>query len=123
MSLSLTLVLLAAQIQPAVQVSDVVVGQGASVKPGQRVTLHLLAKTSGGRVLADTEKRGLAYTFTLGDPNEMPGWRPGLEGMKVGGTRRLVVPPELGYGAQGEGSIVPPNATLVLVVKLLRVDG
>ena len=108
-------------------VTDVQVGTGAEAVNGKRLTVHYalwLFSTTGtdnkGQPI-ETSVGGSPFTFTLGAGQVIRGWEQGLVGMKVNGIRRLIVPPELGYGATGNGPI-PPNANLVFEVQLLDVQ-
>jgi FKBP-type peptidyl-prolyl cis-trans isomerase FkpA len=106
---------------------DVVQGTGADAKPGPvRVHytgwLHDPAKTDGkGAKFDSSVDRGSPFEFVLGAGQVIRGWDEGVAGMKVGGKRTLVIPPELGYGARGAGGVIPPNATLLFDVELIEV--
>lgn len=99
---------------------DEVVGSGASPKPGSAVTVHYTGTLVDGTKFDSSVDRGQPYTFRIGTGSVIRGWDEGLMSMKVGGKRRLIVPPELGYGPNGKGKI-PPNSTLVFEVELLSV--
>lgn len=101
--------------------TDLVIGTGAEAVAGQTVTVHYVGRLPDGTVFDASEPRGQAFTFQLGAGQVIRGWDQGVAGMKVGGTRQLVIPPELGYGAQGAGDVIPPNATLVFDVQLIDV--
>jgi len=110
------------------QYEDTVVGSGATAQAGQHVTVHYTgwlydakAPQSRGRKFDSSKDRDDPFDFPLGDGNVIAGWDEGVQGMKVGGTRVLTIPPELGYGAHGAGGVIPPNATLVFEVELLGV--
>lgn len=107
------------------QYEDTVPGTGAEAQAGQTVQVHYTGwLDDGGRAGAkfDSSKdRGQAFRFELGAGHVIGGWDEGVAGMKVGGTRLLVIPPELGYGARGAGGVIPPNATLRFEVELLGV--
>jgi FKBP-type peptidyl-prolyl cis-trans isomerase FkpA len=106
---------------------DVVQGTGADAKPGPvRVHytgwLHDPAKADGkGAKFDSSVDRGSPFEFVLGAGQVIRGWDEGVAGMKVGGKRTLVIPPELGYGARGAGGVIPPNATLLFDVELIEV--
>jgi FKBP-type peptidyl-prolyl cis-trans isomerase FkpA len=101
---------------------DVVVGTGAEATTGKQATVHYTGwLRSNGQKFDSSKDHGQPFTFTLGAGNVIQGWDKGVAGMKVGGTRILVIPPELGYGATGAGSAIPPNAVLVFQVELLDV--
>ncbi len=100
-------------------IKDLIVGTGAEAKTGQTVTMNYVGVNyKSGKEFDSSWKRNEPFTFTLGQKKVIAGWEKGIPGMKVGGRRELVIPPALGYGATGSGSI-PPNETLVFVVDLL----
>ena len=107
------------------QYEDTVVGDGATAASGQHVTVHytgwLYQDGAAGRKFDSSKDRGQPFEFSLGAGMVIRGWDEGVAGMRVGGTRRLVISPELGYGARGAGGVIPPNATLVFDVELLGV--
>lgn len=100
------------------QYEDVVVGSGVEAKPGMLVSAHYTGTFQDGTVFDSSVTRGQPFEFTLGQGQVIKGWDEGIQGMKVGGKRKLVVPPELGYGSAGIGPI-PPNATLNFEVELV----
>jgi len=102
-------------------VTDEVVGTGAEAVDGKTLSMSYTGTLADGTVFDSTAKDGgTPFSFTLGAGQVIKGWDDGIVGMKVGGTRKLVIPPALAYGAQGQGSI-PANATLTFVVQLLGV--
>ncbi len=105
------------------QYEDTVTGSGAEAKAGQDVTVHytgwLYENGAAGRKFDSSKDRNDPFEFSLGAGMVIRGWDEGVQGMKVGGTRRLVIPPQLGYGARGAGGVIPPNATLLFEVELL----
>ena len=107
------------------QYEDTVEGTGETAAAGQYVTVHytgwLLDNGTRGRKFDSSKDRGSAFSFDLGAGRVIRGWDEGVQGMKVGGTRVLTIPPELGYGSRGAGGVIPPNATLVFEVELLQV--
>ena len=112
----------------AMQMDDTVVGTGAQAQAGQRVEVHYTgwlydpsAANSRGKKFDSSKDRGQPFSFGLGGGEVIRGWDEGVQGMKVGGTRVLTIPPEMGYGARGAGGAIPPNATLVFEVELLGV--
>jgi len=104
---------------------DKVVGNGAEAKAGQHVQVHytgwLFYGGERGKKFDSSKDRGEPFEFPLGAGHVIKGWDEGVAGMKVGGTRVLTIPPQLGYGARGAGGVIPPNATLIFEVELLRV--
>ena len=102
-------------------VEEVVVGNGALAESGQRVRVHYTGWLTDGTKFDSSKDRGDPFVFPLGDGKVIKGWDEGVAGMKVGGTRKLTIPPALGYGARGAGGVIPPNATLVFEVELLGV--
>jgi FKBP-type peptidyl-prolyl cis-trans isomerase len=102
---------------------DKVVGTGAEAKAGQAVSVHytgwLFYGGERGKKFDSSKDRGEPFEFPLGAGHVIKGWDEGVAGMKVGGTRVLTIPPQLGYGARGAGGVIPPNATLIFEVELL----
>lgn len=107
------------QLQTVVA-TDVRFGVGDGVQKGDTVVVHYVGTLQDGYEFDNSNKRGEPYTFTVGDGRVIKGWEEGIIGMKVGGTRILVVPPALGYGSEGFGP-VPPNAPLVFSMELLEI--
>ena len=109
------------------QITDTVVGTGAEAQPGQDVTVHytgwLYNDGQQGAKFDSSVDRGQPFSFPLGAGHVIKGWDQGFAGMKVGGKRTLIIPPEMGYGARGAGGVIPPNATLKFDVELLGVNG
>ena len=107
------------------QYEDTVEGTGAEAKRGNLVSVHytgwLYTNGVAGTKFDSSKDRGQPFQFSLGGGQVIRGWDEGVAGMKIGGTRRLVIPPELGYGARGAGGAIPPNATLLFEVDLLGV--
>lgn len=100
---------------------DVKVGSGDSAEAGKNVTVHYTGWLTNGTKFDSSKDRGQPFEFPLGGGRVIRGWDEGVQGMKVGGVRKLTIPPELGYGARGAGGAIPPNATLVFEVELLKV--
>jgi FKBP-type peptidyl-prolyl cis-trans isomerase FkpA len=100
---------------------DIVIGQGTEAKTGQTVAVHYTGWLTDGKKFDSSKDRGQPFTFRLGGGQVIKGWDEGVQGMKVGGKRKLTIPPELGYGARGAGGVIPPNAILVFEVELLKV--
>ena len=100
---------------------DLVVGSGNAAASGQKVSVHYTGWLTNGTKFDSSKDRGDPFVFPLGKGQVIKGWDEGVAGMKVGGKRKLTIPPQLGYGARGAGSAIPPNATLVFEVELLDV--
>jgi peptidylprolyl isomerase len=105
------------------EVKDFEAGNGATAKAGDAVTVNYVGVNyKTGKEFDASWDRGEPFTFTLGAGEVIPGWDQGVEGMKVGGRRELIIPPELGYGSAGAPPAIPPNETLVFVVDLESVE-
>lgn len=102
------------------KIEDLKHGTGAEAVAGKKVTVHYTGWLANGTKF-DSSKGGSPFSFRLGDGEVIKGWDQGVAGMKVGGVRKLIIPPNLGYGADGDGPI-PPKATLVFEVELLGVN-
>ncbi|AGL18420.1 FKBP-type peptidyl-prolyl cis-trans isomerase [Actinoplanes sp. N902-109] len=103
-------------------VEDLTVGDGAEAKPGQLVTVHYVGVAfSSGKEFDASYNRGEPFEFGLGAGDVIGGWDQGVAGMKVGGRRKLTVPPHLGYGSRGAAGVIKPDETLIFVVDLLGV--
>jgi peptidylprolyl isomerase len=106
--------------------TDTVVGTGAEATPGHKVSVHytgwLYNNGQKGKKFDSSLDRGQPFSFSLGSHQVIQGWDLGVDGMKVGGKRTLIIPPDLGYGARGAGGVIPANATLMFDVELLKVD-
>ena len=103
------------------QYLDLKVGTGATAQAGQTVTVHYTGWLENGKKFDSSVDRGQPFSFPLGAGRVIKGWDEGVQGMKVGGKRKLIVPSNLGYGARGAGGVIPPNATLIFEVELLGV--
>ena len=100
---------------------ELVVGSGAEAKSGQSVSVHYTGWLTSGKKFDSSKDRGDPFVFPLGKGHVIKGWDEGVQGMKVGGKRKLTIPSALGYGARGAAGVIPPNATLVFEVELLSV--
>lgn len=99
---------------------DLKVGSGTEAKAGNKVTVHYTGWLTNNTKFDSSKDRGQPFTFQLGSGSVIAGWEKGVAGMKVGGVRKLTIPPDMGYGSRGVGSI-PPNSVLVFEVELLDV--
>ena len=102
-------------------IEELTVGAGAEATAGQDVKVHYTGWLTNGAKFDSSKDRGDPFVFPLGRGQVIKGWDEGVQGMKVGGKRKLTIPPALGYGARGAGGVIPPNATLVFEVELLGV--
>jgi FKBP-type peptidyl-prolyl cis-trans isomerase len=100
---------------------DTDVGTGATPNPGQRVTVHYTGWLTNGTKFDSSRDRGTPFTFNIGRGQVIAGWDEGVSSMRVGGTRKLTIPSNLAYGAQGAAGVIPPNATLIFDVELIDV--
>ena len=104
-------------------IEDLVVGEGAEAQDYNKVVVNYTGSLKDGSVFDSSLNPGREpFTFTLGAGSVIKGWDLGVKGMKVGGKRKLTIPPELGYGDQGAGGVIPPGATLIFEVDLLEVE-
>jgi FKBP-type peptidyl-prolyl cis-trans isomerase len=107
---------------PGLRIEDLIVGTGAQATgPGQFVTVHYTGWLENGSEF-DSSRQRKPFSFPLGVGFVIPGWDQGLVGMRIGGKRRLTIPPELGYGANGLRSMIPANAALVFEIELLEIS-
>ena len=104
------------------QVEEISRGDGPSAEMGDRLHVRYMGKFENGKVFDTSEQRGHVFEFRLGKREVIPGWDAGLVGMKAGGKRRLIIPPQLAYGARGVGSAIPPNAVLIFEVELVKIS-
>ena len=104
------------------RITDLVVGDGAEAVSGQTVVVNYRGTLANGTEFDSSYGRG-PFSFPLGGGRVIQGWDEGVAGMKVGGKRKLVIPPDLAYGERGAGGVIPANATLTFEVELLRIGG
>ena len=104
------------------KIEEVQAGSGEEAVEGKEVTVHYTGKLTDGKQFDSSVDRNEPFKFRLGAGMVIPGWEQGIKGMKVGGKRKLTIPPQLGYGERGAGGVIPPNATLVFDVELLGVQ-
>lgn len=103
-----------------VQIEDIVVGEGAEIQNGQTAVVHYVGTLTNGTQFDSSRDRGTPFEFVLGTGNVIQGWHEGVAGMRVGGKRKLTIPPSLGYGNMAQGDI-PANSTLVFEIELLDI--
>ena len=105
------------------EIEDITEGEGTEAQPGDTLTMQYVGVNySNGKEFDSSWEGGEPFTFQIGAGSVIPGWDEGIVGMKVGGRRQLIIPPDLGYGAEGSPPDIPPNETLVFVVDLLDVE-
>ena len=103
-------------------IEELIIGEGAEACAGQMVSVHYTCWLTDGTKFDSSKDRNEPFEFALGARHVIAGWDEGVQGMKIGGTRKLTIPPALGYGTRGAGGVIPPNATLVFEVELLGLD-
>lgn len=102
-------------------IDEITLGEGDEAQPGRMVSVHYTGWLIDGAKFDSSVDRNEPFDFPLGGGYVIRGWDEGVAGMKVGGKRKLTIPPDLGYGQRGAGGVIPPNATLVFEVELLAV--
>lgn len=110
------------QTASGLQYEDTVIGSGPAAQSGDQVQVHYTGWLENGTKFDSSVDRNEPFEFPLGAGRVIQGWDEGVAGMQVGGTRKLVIPPELGYGARGAGGVIPPNAVLIFEVELLAIN-
>ncbi len=104
------------------QIMDLRAGTGPECKAGDVVSVHYTGTLEDGSKFDSSRDRGQAFSFPLGKGRVIKGWDLGVAGMKVGGHRKLTIPPEEGYGEAGAGRVIPPNSTLYFDVELIKIN-
>ena len=107
--------------ESGLEYEDITLGSGETAQAGQSVTVHYTGWLTDGKKFDSSKDRNQPFKFDLGAGEVIRGWDEGVQGMQVGGVRKLTIPASLGYGARGAGGVIPPNATLVFEVELLGV--
>jgi FKBP-type peptidyl-prolyl cis-trans isomerase FkpA len=102
-------------------IEDLAIGKGDAAATGHSVTVHYTGWLTNGDKFDSSKDRNDAFVFHLGAGQVIRGWDEGVQGMQIGGRRKLTIPPELGYGTRGAGGVIPPNATLVFEIELLGI--
>jgi FKBP-type peptidyl-prolyl cis-trans isomerase len=114
------------ELPSGLKFTDTTIGTGFEATKGHKVSVHytgwLYKDGAKGAKFDSSLDSGKPFAFALGAGQVIRGWDEGVDGMKIGGKRTLIIPPELGYGARGAGGVIPPNATLMFEVELLKVD-
>jgi FKBP-type peptidyl-prolyl cis-trans isomerase len=106
-------------IMSGLEIEDQIVGDGDEAVAGQTVEVHYTGWLTDGTKFDSSHDRDQTFSFKLGAGQVIAGWDQGVAGMKIGGARKLTIPPEMGYGERGAGGVIPPNATLVFKVELI----
>jgi FKBP-type peptidyl-prolyl cis-trans isomerase len=110
------------QDNQGLKIEDIKIGDGEEAVNGKKAVVNYTGMLTNGTVFDSSYQRNQPFAFTLGAGEVIKGWDQGVLGMRVGGKRRLTIPPELGYGEFGAGSLIPPNSTLVFEIELLRLE-
>lgn len=103
------------------EIEDTKIGRGVAVKSGDTILIHYRGTLTNGTEFDSSYKRGEPFETAIGVGRVIEGWDKGVIGMKVGGTRKLTIPPDMGYGSQGAGDAIPPNSTLIFEVELMEI--
>lgn len=104
------------------QIEEITLGTGATAAAGQQISVHYTGYLTDETKFDSSKDRSEPFSFALGMGHVIAGWDEGVQGMRVGGVRKLTIPPELAYGARGAGGVIPPNATLVFEIELLAIN-
>lgn len=113
--------MLASPAMGDLQIEDLKAGDGREAKAGDQVVVHYVGTLTNGNKFDSSRDRGKGFDFRLGAGQVIKGWDQGVAGMKIGGLRKLTIPPEMAYGAGGFPPVIPPNSTLVFEVELLQI--
>jgi FKBP-type peptidyl-prolyl cis-trans isomerase FkpA len=108
-------------LEGGLQIQDIVLGTGDEAKAGMNIAVHYTGTLADGTKFDSSLDRGQPFQFTLGQGMVIRGWDVGVAGMRVGGKRKLIIPPAMAYGDRGAGGVIPPNSTLTFIVELLAV--
>ena len=108
--------------ESGLQIEDIECGEGDEAASGQLVSVHYVGTLEDGTQFDSSRERGEPFQFPLGGGQVIQGWDEGVVGMKIGGLRKLTIPPDLGYGKAGAGGVIPPDATLIFEIELLGVE-
>ena len=122
LALSLVVLFTATAFAASLETEDLEVGSGEVARRGDMVAVHYTGWLTDGTQFDSSRERGRAFIFRLGSGQVIQGWERGIAGMRVGGKRRLTIPPELGYGNRSVGGVIPPNSTLIFEVELMGVE-
>lgn len=109
-------------LKSGLKYTDIEEGEGPAAVSGREVTVHYTGTFPDGKKFDSSVDRDEPFSFRLGAGHVIQGWDEGVAGMRIGGKRKLIIPPELGYGKAGAGGVIPPNAVLHFEVELLKVD-
>lgn len=104
-----------------VEIKELRVGDGPQLNTGDEVTVHYILRVVGGAVIKDTHKTGQTFSFLVGRGQVLKGWEDGIRGLRVGGVRRMIIPPEFAYGAAGSRDLIPSGATLEVEIELVSI--
>ncbi len=104
------------------KIEEIKIGTAQVAEKGKKITVHYEGWLTNGKKFDSSRDRGDPFTFLLDAGQVIRGWDEGVVGMKVGGIRRLTIPPEMAYGSRGVGNIIPPNSTLIFEIELLKVE-
>ena len=110
------------KLASGLQYEDVVVGSGTMAEPGMSVSVHYTGRLTDGSKFDSSLDRGQPLKFQLGSGQVIDGWEQGIKGMRIGGKRKLTIPPDLAYGARGSSGVIPPYATLLFDIELIDVQ-